>query len=90
MGEMKVCENCGDELKRLDGIYDLDFGFVCFHCYEKIRKVFDSEDCHYPKCKDCEKELTNLNNDYCPKCLFKEMEDVTCVIVQNVDLMHGV
>jgi hypothetical protein len=72
---MKVCENCGDELKRLDGIYDLNFGFVCFGCYEEIREVFDSE--QYLKCKDCEKELvTTIEMEYeiCSKCLINSIE----------------
>jgi hypothetical protein len=76
MGEMKVCENCGDELKRLDGIYDLDFGFVCFGCYEEIREVFDSQlDC--PKCKNCEKELTTtmaMEYEICSECLITSFE----------------
>jgi ribosomal protein L34E len=71
---MKVCENCGENLK---GIYDLDFGFVCFHCYEEIRQVFDLQQFNYPKCKNCEKELTTIlemEYEICSKCLINDIK----------------
>jgi hypothetical protein len=72
---MKECENCGKELKCLSGIYNLNFGFVCFSCYEEIRKIFDSE--QFPQCKDCEKELNTtieVENGICSKCLINDIQ----------------
>jgi hypothetical protein len=67
------CENCGKVLFRVNGIYILEFGLVCFDCYEKIREVFNSDHVDCPTCKNCSRELIT-NFEFCSKCLINDIQ----------------
>jgi hypothetical protein len=74
---MYICENCVGEFNRMNGIYHLEFGFVCFDCYEEIKKVFNSKYIDYPKCKCCGNDLINqleVERNICRNCFLKDIQ----------------
>jgi hypothetical protein len=75
--EMKTCENCINDFHQTQGIYEFDFGWVCFDCYEKIRNFFDLIS-DYPKCEECGKDLINgldMAKGICGQCWFDSFDE---------------